>query len=166
MVMFRVFMFRMIFGGHHHIGMVITNHPEITHFVSTLATKAIRSFFCGSLAFKHCFHWRFVIIPEVMVMGIASQRFQTLEMIGTQFRLAFEPGDQATHLLLAPALLLTVGIQIQLAFLGVVDHIRIRLHQLLEFLLAGSNREGSVLDAIDKDQGISIEGFEFGRSLG
>ena len=34
-VMFRVVMFRVIFGGHHHIGMVIANHPEITHFVSS-----------------------------------------------------------------------------------------------------------------------------------
>ena len=49
-------MARVILSWHHHVGMIIANHPKITHFVSPFASKILGGF-CGcSFAFEHCLH--------------------------------------------------------------------------------------------------------------
>jgi len=48
-------------------------------------------------------------------------------VIGTKFRLAFEPGEQATKLIRSPALSRAVVIQKELALAFVVDNIGIGL---------------------------------------
>ena len=72
---------------------------------------------------------------------------------------------QATHLLGTPALGRAVVIEEELAFALVVDDIRIALHELLQFLFAGGNGEGSTIGAFHAEAVIRANRFDLGDLL-
>ena len=86
----------------------------------------------------------------------------TFEVGCTQFGFAFEPGNQSAVIVFSPTLDRTVFVEEELSLLLVVDQVRIALHELLQFLLTGSNGEGSILNIVNTEFVIRIKAFKRG----
>ena len=82
---------------------------------------------------------------------------QSIKVACTQFWFAFELGDQAIMIIFPPTLLGAVAVDIKLAFPFVIDDICIALLELLQFLLAGSDGKGSIIDTFKSESVVWIK---------